>query len=29
MPFKIFKNPDLDITPLIWQERKLKLQNVK
>lgn len=29
MPFKILKNPDLDITPLIWQERKLKLQNVK
>lgn len=28
MPFKIFKNPDLDITTLIWQERKLKLQNV-
>ena len=29
MPFKIFLNPDLDITTLIWQERKLKLQNVK
>ena len=29
MPFKNFLNPDLDITTLIWQERKLKLQNVK